>query len=183
MNFRNSAERYGFIAIALHWLMAVLVVVAWALGQGNDYFPQGAPRDTSLFVHMTTGLAIIALVALRLGWLFFDRPPAPEPHQMGWIGDWSVTLTHASLYGLMIVVPLLGIAVQFARGRGLPVFGLFEIASPWIRDRVFSRSMTELHELAANGLLVLAAIHALAAVTHHWYWRDNTLRRMLPGAG
>jgi cytochrome b561 len=75
----------------------------------------------------------------------------------------------------------LGILVQFARGHALPVFGLWEIASPWVRDREFAKSMLEVHELMANALVVLAAMHGAAALVHHFVLGDRTLRRMLPG--
>ena len=69
---------------------------------------------------------------------------------------------------------------QFARGNPLPVFGLFEIASPWLRDKNFAHNVTEVHEVFANALLILAGLHASAALAHHWVLRDRTLLRMLP---
>jgi len=63
----------------------------------------------------------------------------------------------------------------------LPIFGLFEIASPWAKDRAFAGSATEVHEVLANALVILAAGHAAAALVHHWTFRDRTLVRMLPG--
>ena len=71
--------------------------------------------------------------------------------------------------------------VQFARGHALPLFGLGEIASPWPADRTFARSVKGVHELLANALIILALLHAAAALAHHWFLRDRTLRRMLPG--
>ena len=77
---------------------------------------------------------------------------------------------------------IVGIVAQFARGDTLSVFGLYEIASPWVKDRAFARSVTEIHEIAANALVVPAALHAVAALVHHWVFRDRTLVRMLPGS-
>ena len=81
-----------------------------------------------------------------------------------------------------MAVPLVGIAVQFARGNPLPVFGLFDIASPWSADRAFARNLKGIHELLAHGLLALAALHAAAALVHHWVFNDRALTRMLPGS-
>jgi cytochrome b561 len=72
--------------------------------------------------------------------------------------------------------------LQFARGGAVPVFGLFDIASPWPADRAFSRSVREIHELLADGVMILAGLHAAAAPAHHWLFRDRTLLRMLPSA-
>ena len=81
-----------------------------------------------------------------------------------------------------MAVPLVGMAVQFARGNPLPVFGLFDIASPWSADRAFARNLKGIHELLAHGLLALAALHAAAALVHHWVFKDRALTRMLPGS-
>ena len=62
----------------------------------------------------------------------------------------------------------------------LPVFGIFEIASPWMADRAFARSVKGVHELLANSLVILAGVHAAAALFHHWILRDRTLLRMIP---
>jgi cytochrome b561 len=71
---------------------------------------------------------------------------------------------------------------QFARGDAVSIFGLYEIASPWVKDRAFARSVTEVHEILANALVILAGLHAVAALVHHWILRDRTLARMLPGS-
>ena len=85
-----------------------------------------------------------------------------------------------ALYVLLAATPILGILLQFARGDALPLFGLAEITSPWARDRSFAGSLKEVHETLSNILVILAAFHAVAAMVHHWVWRDRTLERMLP---
>ena len=49
-----------------------------------------------------------------------------------------------------------------------------------MRDRAFAHSVTEIHEIAANALVIVASFHAAAALVHHFVFRDNTLIRMLP---
>jgi len=51
-----------------------------------------------------------------------------------------------------------------------------------VKDRAFARSVTEVHEILANALVILAGLHAVAALVHHWILRDRTLARMLPGS-
>ena len=184
MPLRNSQQAYGAIARTVHWATALFVLVAWLLGQFRDIFPSGAPRAASLSVHMALGLAVILLVAVRLAWRALDPvPPAIvgarfEP----WLG-YAASAGHLLLYALLIAAPILGVIMQFARGQALPVFGLFDIPSPWTMDRPFFREMLGLHELAANALGVVAVGHAAAALFHHWALRDRTLARMLPGLG
>ena len=96
--------------------------------------------------------------------------------------DWAGRLAHFALYGLLIAAPVAGVVLQFARGDALPLFGLSEIPSPWLADRAFAHSVKEVHEVLANGLVILASLHAAAALVHHWVFRDRTLMRMLPGS-
>jgi cytochrome b561 len=184
MPLRNSRQDYGSIARFAHWATALFVLLAWLLGQFREVLPRGAAREAGLSVHMALGLGVILLLALRLAWRALDPPPPAiaakrfEP----WLG-YAATAGHLLLYALLIATPILGIVMQFARGQALPVFGLFDIASPWTMDRAFFREMLGLHELAANALGVVALGHAAAALFHHWALGDRTLARMLPGLG
>jgi cytochrome b561 len=181
MRVRNSSQGYGAVAMALHWLVVVLVIGAWFTGQSVDSLPRGPQRDTGMFVHITLGLSILASVAARLSWRLTDPPPAPEEAAFGRWGEWAGQAAHYIMYALLVAAPAVGIVAVFARGRGLPVFGLFEIASPWAADRNFAHNVTEVHETLANGLMILVGLHAAAALVHHYVMRDRTLLRMLPG--
>jgi cytochrome b561 len=182
MQLRNTPERYGAIAQMLHWAVVILVLVGWALGTFIDSFTRGPAQDAALFVHMSAGLAVVAIVTLRLLWRVGDPPPLPEKTALGAWSERAGVWVHYLLYGLLIATPVVGIVVRFASGEALPVFGLFDIASPWLRDRGFLRTVKEVHQVLANGLVILAALHMAAALFHHWVLRDGTLRRMLPGS-
>jgi cytochrome b561 len=179
----NPIHRYGLAPRFLHWLTVILVLVAWTLGTFGDDLPKGAARDTGLFVHISAGLLILMALVVRLAWRVAEPPP-PEPNEFGrWLGafaDPAARLAQYTLYALLIAVPIAGILAQFARGNALPLFGLGEIASPWIRDRAFAHNVTEIHEILANALVIVASFHAAAALVHHFVFRDNTLIRMLP---
>jgi cytochrome b561 len=124
---------------------------------------------------------VLAIIAVRVLWRFIDSPPPPVETPLGAWLDRAGRFAHLSLYALLVAVPIVGIATQFARGHALPLFGLGEIASPWAADRAFAHSVKEVHEVLANVLLAIAGVHAAAALAHHWIFRDRTLRRMLPG--
>ncbi len=180
----NSIHRYGQAPRFLHWLTVILVIVAWTLGTFGDDLPKGAARDTGLLVHISAGLLILMALVMRLGWRVAEPPPPPEPNEFGrWLGafaDPAARLAQYTLYALLIAVPIAGIVAQFARGNALPLFGFGEIASPWIRDRAFAHNVTEIHDILANALVIVASFHAAAALVHHFVFRDNTLIRMLP---
>jgi cytochrome b561 len=181
MQLRNSARGYGAVSLSLHWLTAGFIVLAWLLGTFGDDLPRGAARSTGLFIHIWAGLAIIVLVALRIAWRQFDRPLPPEPTRFGHWTEVAARLAHFALYGLLIALPVVGVLLQFARGDALPVFGIVDIASPWVRDRSFAESLKEVHETLANLLMIAVGLHAAAALAHHWLLGDRTLARMLPG--
>jgi cytochrome b561 len=183
MQLRNSADSYGAVPQTLHWLTVVLVALAWTLGTFGDEFPKGAARAAGLFIHISAGLAILAVLLTRLLWRIADPPPLAEPTKLGVWLDRAGRFAHYALYALLIAVPVAGIVVQLARGNALPIFGLTEIPSPWVADRAFSRSAKGIHELLANAMVILAAFHAAAALVHHWILRDRTLVRMLPRVG
>jgi len=179
MAWRNDANSYGSIAKTLHWLAALCVILAWPLGTFIDDLPKRA-EPAILFTHMSLGLTLLAIVLVRLGWRLGNRPPEPVPTPLGPWSHYLATSAHWALYWLMFAVPLAGIILEFGRGQPVPVFGLFEIASPWARDRAFARSVKEVHELLADTLLIVAALHACAALAHHYVLKDTTLLRMLP---
>ena len=165
--------------MTLHWAVVLLVISAWLTGQLGDALPRGPQREMGEFVHIFLGLSILALVAARLAWRLADPPPPEDPA----VGRWSeraARAAHYILYALLVAAPLVGIAVQFARGHALPMFGLFEIASPWAADRNFAHDLKEVHETLANALLILVGLHAAAALAHHYVLHDRTLIRMLP---
>jgi len=184
MQLTHPIDRYAAVPRFLHWATVILVIAAWILGTFGDDLPKGAARETGLFIHISAGLLILMALVMRLVWRVAEPPP-PEPNEFGrWLGafaDPAARLAHYALYALLIAVPIAGIVAQFARGNALPLFGIAEIASPWLRDRAFAHNVTEIHEILANALVIVAGFHAAAALVHHFVFRDNTLIRMLPG--
>ena len=103
------------------------------------------------------GQLIVALLALRIIWRFIEPPPPPEASPAGPWADRAAKFAHVLLYVLLIAAPAAGVVTLFADGKPLPLFGLGEIASPWIKDKALEHSAKEVHEWLANGLIVLAA--------------------------
>ncbi len=183
MQLANTETRYGAFPLAVHWATVICVVAGWLLGQFMDDFPKGVARDSAFAIHVALGELVLVLLALRLLWRLFNRPPAPLPTRFGRAGEIAAMLGHAALYVLLLAVPIVGIVAQFRRGNALPIFGVWHVASPWPADRAAAHSVMEVHEVLANALLIFAALHAAAALIHHYVFRDRTLVRMLPGRG
>jgi cytochrome b561 len=182
MQMRNSPAQYGAVSKSFHWMTVVLVILGWTLGYFHDDLPH-AFHQLALVIHISIGLTVLVLVVSRLAWRTIDPPPASEKTALGELAEFGARMVHFALYGLLLAIPVFGILVQFARGHALPIFGVFEIASPWVRDREFARAMIGWHGWLANGMMLLVLLHAVAALTHHFVLRDRTLARMLPADG
>jgi cytochrome b561 len=171
------AQRYSAVAIALHWSIAILIVIAFGLGLTVDNFPKEI-KGAVINLHSLIGLAVLVLSLARLYWRA-THPAPPLPQSMTPIARLAAHAAHIALYLLMIAIPLIGIPTLLYRGRGLD-FGLFQIASPFERTPDIYRPLTELHELASFALIGLAAAHVLAALYHHFIGKDDVLTRMMP---
>jgi cytochrome b561 len=179
-----GSQGYGPVAKTLHWVTVFLVIIAWALGMFGEELSEGPAQDSGLLTHIWIGLTILVLAIVRIPWRIANPPPKIVPTEFGkWLVEWTdpaSRLMHYVLYGLLVVVPAFGIALQFAQGHSLPLFGLGEIPSPWLADKAFAHNLKEVHEILANLLVILAAFHMAAALVHHIVFGDNTLKRMLP---
>lgn len=174
---RNPTERvlgrYSRLMIAIHWLTALLVVVAWFTAEGGRQARAEPP-----FLHFTVGMAVLLLMAPRLlaRWTG-GRRPIEDPHG-GWTGL-AARAGHAMLYLLLIALPLTG---WYAASRmDIPVIVL-GVTLPSITAPVegWPGLIAELHENGGNLLLILSGLHALAALWHQFVLRDRTLERMNP---
>ncbi|MFG1300503.1 cytochrome b [Xanthobacter sp. V3C-3] len=173
-------QRYGASLRAIHWLTVLAIITVYGVTYLEELFARGTPaRAMVWWVHMSVGLLVLALVALRIPVRIFGRHPAPSralsrPVQI------ASAAAHGLLYLLLIVTPLVGIYLAFLRGADIPFFGLFTITPPIPADRPLARQVQEVHEWLANGLVILALLHAAAAIVHHVMLKDDVLKRMLP---
>jgi len=181
MQLANSKTQYGAVPQILHWLTALFVICGWLLGTFLDDLPKGSIRSAGLVIHMTLGQFVVVFLIARLVWRMANPPPPPEPTRFGWLQQAIAAFTHYVLYGLLVAVPFMGILVQLKRGHALPLFGIWDLNSPWPVDRAMAKSLLEVHGYLADALLLLAGVHAAAALVHHYLFEDRTLLRMLPG--
>lgn len=167
---------YDNVARGFHWLTAALVVAAFCLGLLVDVFPESW-EDGVVNAHKLIGVGILCLAVLRLAWRTGHKPPAALP--IGWLLERVASVSHVLLYGLMVAVPLIGLAFATWSGQGIN-FGLFAVAPLMQENEAVARQIGEVHELAAYALVGLASLHAVAALWHHFVRKDDVLRRMLP---
>lgn len=164
--------RYDRATIAFHWLTALLVAGLWVVGQTADWLPRGPLRGAYWSTHVVFGFALVAIVAARIVWRFTRGRRLPDAAS-GLLNTLAKAAHHA-LYILLAIVLVLGVANAFNRG-----FHLYDVvALPQIGDIGWKKPINFVHGWSAHILLMLAGVHGLAALWHHYALRDGVLRRM-----
>ncbi|WP_068071918.1 cytochrome b [Novosphingobium lentum] len=172
----GSVARYNRLARTLHWIIAALIVANLLTGLFHDALK---PVWQPMPFHKASGLTILALSLVRLGWRLKWRMPG-WPDTMGLHQRRAAHAVHALFYGLMIAMPLTGWAMSSAGTYPLTWFGLFGVPRlPVTKGSTAFAVSHESHELMGWLFVALLALHIGAAVHHRFVVRDGVLRRML----
>lgn len=175
---KNNQHSYGWISIGIHWLMAFAIMFMFGLGL---YMVELTYYDPwyrgSLELHKSLGMVLLALLLFRRIWQAINTTPdelaAPKWQQL------SAKLMHKGLYLIMLLLMVSGYLISTADGRAIIVFDLVHIpALPWSIDRQEDIA-GEIHNILAWALTAMVALHALAAIKHHFINKDRSLVRML----
>jgi cytochrome b561 len=158
----------------LHWLTAALVVLLWCVAMVIDDFSRGPPRVAARSVHIVLGVILLVVMVARIHWRLRSGRRLPRSNT-GVIGAME-TCTHLLLYAGLVTVLLLGLSNAWIRGDSL--FGLIKIQAPAGALHALKPSVETAHRYAAHALMVVAALHAMAALCHHFVIRDCVLGRM-----
>ncbi|WP_416305930.1 cytochrome b [Neptunicella sp. SCSIO 80796] len=174
------STKYPPLMIILHWLMVLLFIGVYATIENRGMFERGSDgRELIKYTHFVLGFSIFVLVWLRL--LIRLKNPIPQiiPPLVSW-QHYLSKLVHWLLYGLMVTMPILGWLIISAEGKTLDL-GLFSLPNIMPTDKDLAHDLEEIHETIGKAGYFLIGFHALAALLHHYFFKDNTLRRMLPG--
>ena len=180
MQIGNSQKTYGLVSIALHWVMAVALIGMYFSGDymvGLEYYD--ALYHTLPKWHKAVGVTLGALLLVRLAWMYAQPRPLPASSHAPELTHLAAKLGHVALYGLLLVMLVSGYLISTAKGHGVNVFGLFELPALLPESKERGELAGEVHEIAGTVFILLVGVHALAAFIHHFYWKDNTLTRML----
>ena len=173
-------QRYSSIAIALHWLIALLIVATFTLGLVMTDIPGLTPTKLRYFSwHKWAGITILALAALRLLWRLRSKPPAYPAAMPPWQRS-AAHVLHGLLYVMMFAVPLSGYFYSLAAGVPVVYFGLFPLPVLIDADPALKPVLKAVHYWLNMGLASLVALHVLAALKHVLVDRDGIMGRMLP---
>jgi len=178
---KPTAGRYTPMAIALHWLLALGILVAFCVGVYMSDLPFSPQRLKLYNWHKWAGVTILALSALRLLWRLTHRPPADLP-----MAAWQRLAAHGThhlLYLLFFAVPLVGWAYSSAAGFPIVLFGVLPLPDFVSPDKALSEAIKPWHGYLAYAMAVLVVLHVAGALKHHFVDRDGLLARMLPSLG
>jgi cytochrome b561 len=179
MTLRNTTRRWGVIAQLLHWLIVLFIVAQFTLATLFDQLPAGAKKLTLLSRHKSIGITILALALLRLAWRW-NNPTPTLPDTLKRYQRALARLTHMLLYVLLFAVPLSGWLMSSARGFPVSWFGFFQLPDLVPKNKALYEVLLSTHGILAWTLGIVATLHLLAALKHHFVLKDDVLRRMLP---
>src|SRR4029078_1594551 len=166
----DDGTSYDNVAIALHWMTALLVIANFTLAQTWDWFAKPV-KGLMEGTHMSFGVLLTIVIFARLIWRVMPG------HQMSSLEAGCVRIsskaTHYLLYLLLLAEAGLGFAFRWGAGRPMEFFGLGiprligEIARP------LRRELREFHEWIGWAIIVIALLHAAAALYHHYVLKDR----------
>ena len=175
----TSRPRYAPSRRALHWGIAVLLVLAFVFIEGRENFGRGTPERLAMMqAHFWVGITLLALMLPRL-LLAFSRPAPPvSPPLPAWQALPAKGL-HLLLYAMLLAQPVLGLMTAWTDGKEIfiPFTG---VALPALMapSESLAHQFEDLHELVGEAFYWVVGLHVVAALYHHFLRRDDTLRRM-----
>lgn len=171
---KSSSDRYGSVAIWVHWLSAVLILLLLVTGFLAANAPDALAKAALLRVHVPTAIAVLLLTVFRVFWWWrFDRKPAP----LAELPRWQAGLAHVVHVALLVIILGMiasGIGMVVLSGAAPAIFGEQGAVMPDFGE-VLPRGP---HGIGARLMVVLIALHAGAALYHHFVRRDAVLKRM-----
>jgi cytochrome b561 len=183
----KSTRRYTSVAIILHWVMALGILVLALMGLVMTHLKLDPMRLFQLYqLHKSIGITVLLAAFLRVVWRLTHRPP-DLPEAMPVVEKAAAAGGHLLLYLLLFALPFTGWALVSASVFNIPtvLHGLL----PWpdlpllpaLENKAPVGAVLKIiHACGAYALIALVALHAAAALRHHFIARDDVLTRMLP---
>lgn len=176
MLLKNSNSHYGKIAIILHWIMAFLLIFLVILGLYMVGLPIGLEKLKMYGWHKEYGILALMLVIVRFTWRLSNKTPNLNIPVLEKIGARTV---HWLFYLFMFALPITGWLITSSAGLPVLFFGLFvlpDLISPEPQSLVLYE---EIHKWLGYGLIATFFLHSAAALKHHFFNKDDILKRML----
>lgn len=175
----NTEERWGSIAISLHWLVAGLILLVQVpAGLVMLQLEPGAWQNTLFNVHKNVGLIIFALAMVRVVWRLVNPVPALPVDVPGW-QERAAQLTHFLLYALIFLLPISGFLYTAFGGYPVPLLMAYDLGQLIPTSKPQAEVWQAIHYWSQWALYAVVALHVGGALQHHFLRGDDVLRRML----
>lgn len=179
MQLRNNDSNYGLISITLHWVMALMIIALYILGDTMEDLDYYSKWYTTLpYWHKALGMLAFFLLLFRISWMLSNVKPKPLNKYTNWEKR-AAKITHYGFYFLLFLVSISGYFITTAKGAPIEIFGWFEIPAITKLNTNITELVEEVHELSANGILILFLLHVGATIKHQFIDKDTTLKRMI----
>jgi cytochrome b561 len=179
MQLRNTLTGWGTLSKTFHWVIVALIIVQYTLAEIAEDLPLGMEKFRILALHKSFGITILGLAVLRLLWRWTN--PTPElPNTLKPYEKFLARLTHFALYVLLFAQPITGWMLSSASNFPVSYFGWFPLPNLVAPDKELQHLLHEVHENLFRAIVVLAILHIAAALKHHFWFKDDVLKRMLP---
>ena len=171
--------QYGTTAKLFHWLIVALLFIQYPIGWLMPDIHRGMKPGTGMTFHISFGIVILLLIVLRFGWRL-AHPVAPESSLPPW-QRLSSEAVHWLLYALVLATTITGWVFASFRGWSISFFFLTPLPMLASENAAAGKAFDGWHQAAGWALLVMIAVHLLAALAHIFIYRDRIMQRMLPG--
>lgn len=176
---RNSNTAFGKLTIAIHWLSGLIIIGQFSFGLymlSLDYYD---PNYQVLpHYHKSIGILFAGILLFRILWSLTNPSPSAAKGVKSWEHRVSKIIQRLML-GLLVITVFLGYLISTASGDSIEVFNWFEIPATITSIENQEDIAGELHYWFALSIIIIASLHALAALKHHFIDKDKTLLRML----
>lgn len=176
-----TANGYGSLAKSLHWVVFALVLIQFAIAWTMPEIRRDVVPETLINLHMSFGMLIMAVVLVRMLWRRAN-PVAPASEGIPPWQQLAAGATHWLLYGLLLILPILGWAAASARDWTIRVFDLVSLPRLVPARSAIGHTAGDIHVALSWVLLGLIGLHIAAGLYHYFFLRDRVLQRMLPGS-
>ncbi len=174
---KSEVKNYNLVARGVHWLSALVIIGLFAVGLWMvdlSYYSEW--YRTAPHWHKSIGLLLAGLTLFRLLWKLVTASPKTDGATYEIIG---AKLAHLGMYAILLALFASGYLISTEDGRGIDVFTWFTVPGLGALFENQADIAGQVHFYAAWALIIIAAVHAIAALKHHFINKDNTLRKMI----
>jgi len=166
----NTSGRHGRMAVGFHWLSAALVALAYFTVEMRG------PHTSWMHVHVWAGTFLWVISVGRLAWRLWHGVPPPVPGSA--LSIQISRVVHGALYVFVLIQPLLGMLIYNLDGKPVPLAGFPQALYLTGPVPNLAHGVKAIHEFIGNLFYGVIGLHASAALFHHFFLRDGTMRRM-----